>query len=646
MTVLVLLLATLINPAPGDERASGPGGSIPVAEARLLAWQTLQGEACVEGVVTMETGVLKSGPRDFYVQDRTGGIFVQASGGADVPRGAAVRACGRPELYDQMEPQLGQAKVVLLGKAPVPRPLRLSVKEAVDGRAAGSLVSVRGVVQRLSIGELRDVLWLGAGGAEVRVYIRRERDAPSGMARIAPVGATVEATGILIPEEPNRCQLRLRTTGDLTLVSPPGHAELRYLRRGLGVLLIGFGVAGAWALLLRRAVRRQTAEIRRLMVEARQSEQAKSQFLANMSHELRTPLNGIIGMTELALDTKLTVEQRAYLEATRSSARALLRMVEDILDFSRLEKGRMETHCEPFDLRAAVDESLAPLAAAAERKGLSLELDIDAAVPPVVIGDARNLRQVLFHLVGNAVKFTHAGMVRLALCAEEGGKIRFEVSDTGIGIPPEKQQEVLRAFTQADPSSTRQYGGAGLGLAISEQLVRLMGGRLELESEPGKGTRFFFSLPLPAAEESPQQSGGRAQGARPGKLRILLCEDNPVIVRFLERLLSSEGCDVVCVSDSGSAVAQARRGGWDLILLDADMADAESESAVQQIRRLEEESGRARTPLIGLTTRSFPEDLRPCLDAGMDACLSKPLHVEDLLRVLESLGGRPLPAAR
>ena len=644
MTVLVLLLATLVNPAPGDERASAPGGSIPVSDARRLSWQKFQGEVCVEGVVTMETGVLKSGPRDFYIQDRTGGIVVQGSGSGEVPRGAAVRACGRPELYDELEPQLGRAEVVILGKAPMPRPERLSLQEAVDGRAAGSLVSVRGVVQRLSIGDTRDVLWLGAGASDLRVYMRRDRDAPSGMARIAPVGATVEATGILIPEEANKFQLRLRSTGDLVLVSPPEQAELRYLRRGLGILLIGLGAAGVWAFLLRRAVRRQTAEIRRLMVEARQSEQAKSQFLANMSHELRTPLNGIIGMTELALDTRLTVEQRAYLETIRTSARALLRMVEDILDFSRLEKGRMEIRREPFDLKAAVDESLAPLAAAAERKGLAVELEVGAAVPAVVVGDARNLRQVLVHLIGNAVKFTHAGKIRLELDAEPDGRIRFEVCDTGIGIPPEKQQEVLRAFTQADSSSTRQYGGAGLGLAISEQLVRLMGGRLRMESQPGKGSRFLFSLPLPAAEESPQQSGSLAQGARRGKLRILLCEDNPVIGRFLERLLKGEGCEAVCVSDTASAVEQARRGGWDLILLDADMPGAESERTAQQIRRMEEQAGRARTPLIGLTTRSFPEDLQPCLDAGMDAFLGKPLHAEDLRRLLESLGRHAQPA--
>ena len=645
MAVLVLLLAALINPAPGDERASGPGGSIPAAQARRLASQAPQGEACVEGVVTMETGVLKSGPRDFYVQDKTGGIAVQGTGAGEVPRGSVVRACGRPELYDELEPQLGQAKVFLLGTAPVPKPQRLSVQEAVDGRAAGSLVSVRGLVQRLSIGDTRDVLWLGPGGAELRVYIRRDRDAPSGMARIAAVGATVEATGILIPEEANKFQLRLRSAGDLVLVSPPEQAELMYLRKGLWILFGGLWLAAGWAFLLRRAVRRQTAEIRRLMVEARQSEQAKSQFLANMSHELRTPLNGIIGMTELALDTRLTVEQRAYLETIRTSARALLRMVEDILDFSRLEKGRMEIRREPFDLKAVIDECLAPLAAAAERKGLAMELEIGAAVPAVVVGDARNLRQVLVHLVGNAVKFTHTGKVRLELHAEDDGRVRFEVCDTGIGIPPEKQQEVLRAFTQADPSSTRQYGGAGLGLAISEQLVRLMGGRLRMESESGEGTRFFFSLPLPAAAGTFPEAGAAARDAGRGKLRVLLCEDNPVIARFLERVLRGKGCEVVCVSDSGSAVEQARRGGWDLILLDADMAGAESESAARQIRCMETQLGRARTPLIGLTTRSFPEDLQPCFDAGMDACLGKPLHGEDLLRLLESLGGHPLSAA-
>lgn len=644
--VLPLLLATLVA-------AHGPGAAakwqaplLPVSEARRLASQGSRAAACVEGVVTVETGVLRSGPSDFYLQDSGAGIEVQGAGGVRLHRGDRVRACGTLGLYEEQEPEIQQAVVTALGKGRLPPPKSLAVAEALDGKAAGSLVRVTGRVERISIGESRDVVWLGPSSPALRVYIRRNPDSPAALARAAPVGAQVEVTGVLIPEEADKYQIRLRTAGDVVLLAPPEPVELRWLKRGAAVLGAGALLAVTWVLMLRRAVRRQTQEIRRLMVEAKQSEEAKSRFLANMSHEIRTPLNGILGMTQLALDTALTPEQRSYLETIRNSARALLDIVNEILDFSRMEKGRIEIVCEPFRLQALLDESLPLVAVEAERKGLRMEIDLDPALPPRLLGDGLRLRQVLLNLLGNAVKFTHTGFVRLEVRAAGGGLVRFEVSDSGIGIPEQKQKEIFDAFTQADSSITRRYGGAGLGLTISDELVRRMGGKLELESRPSHGSRFFFTLPLPAAEDVPEPDV-QPSPARPEerRLRILLAEDNPVNRRAVELLLERMGHEVRSVGDGAQAVEEAFRSQWDLILMDVQMPKLEGLEATRRIREREARSGAVRTPVVGLTAHAFAEDVERCLAAGMDACLVKPFHLDDLRRLVGERRSRSCQSA-
>jgi signal transduction histidine kinase/ActR/RegA family two-component response regulator len=640
-----LLLVTFVAVPEPAGAAQGPP-LLPVAEARRLALAGSRQGLCLEGVVTMETGLLRSGPSDFYLQDGSGGIQVQGMPGVRVDRGLRVRACGLLGLYDELEPEVLEARVSVIARDRPPPARELSLGEALDGRAAGSLVRVRGRVERVSIGETRDVIWLGPSSPALRVYIRRAPEAPSQLASTAPVGAQVEVTGILIPEEANKYQLRLRSPGDVVLLVPPEPAELVWLKRGAVALAAGVVLAAIWVWTLRRAVRRQTEEIRRLMVEAKQSEEAKSRFLANMSHEIRTPLNGILGMTELALDTPLSAEQRSYLETIRNSARTLLEIVNAILDFSRIEKGRLEIVSEPFSLQTLLDESLPLVAVEAERKGLRMEVDVDASLPALLVGDGIRLRQVLLNLLSNAVKFTHAGFVRLQVRGAGPGLVRFEVSDSGIGIPEEKQREIFEAFTQADSSITRRYGGAGLGLTISDELVRRMGGKLELESRPGQGSRFFFTLPLRAP------AGGTLRDVQPPascpeerRLRVLLAEDNPINRRAVERLLERMGHEVRSVGDGARAVEEALGSQWDLILMDIQMPELEGLEATRRIREGEARSGAARTPIIGLTAHAFAEDVERCLAAGMDDCLLKPFHLDDLRRLLGEWTSRSCQSA-
>lgn len=632
---LILALLAAVRPPLGGPELSHPVR--PVAEARRLAAQGSKAPFCVEGVVTMETGILRSGPADFYLQDGSGGMEVQGLPFVRVGRGARVRACGALGLYEGVEPEIQRAQVAVLGTEKPPQPRPLTLKEALEGSAAGCLVKVKGRVERVSIGETRDVIWLGTSPPLLRVYVRRNPGEQAFLAKAAPPGAHVEVAGILIPEEAGRFQVRLRSAGDVVLLSLPEPAELRWLRTAAAALGAGGFLSALWVFLLRRAVSRQTAEIRRLMIEAKQSEEAKSRFLANMSHEIRTPLNGILGMAELALDTRLSPEQRSYLETIRSSARTLLEIVNGILDFSRLEKGRLEIVSEPFELHALLEESLPVIAVEAERKQLRLEFCFDSALPPRVVGDGFRLRQVLLNLLSNAVKFTHSGFVRLEVRSAGAGEVFFEVSDTGIGIPEHKQREIFQAFTQADSSITRRYGGTGLGLAISDELVRRLGGRLELESAPGKGSRFFFTIPLPAAD-APQDS---ASPAPPGvRLKILLAEDNPVNRRAVERLLERMGHEVTSVPDGAQAVREALRTQWDLILMDVQMPGVEGLEATRRIRGEETRRGVARTPVIGLTAHALAEDVGQCLEAGMDACLVKPFHVDDLRRLIAAHAAR------
>jgi PAS domain S-box-containing protein len=412
------------------------------------------------------------------------------------------------------------------------------------------------------------------------------------------------------------------------------------------------------------ARKRSEAELAKARDAAEAASRAKSEFLANISHEVRTPLNGIIGMTELALAGHLEPEPRQYLSLVRSSADSLLHIINDILDFSKIEAGHLTFERSPFDLRARLSDILEPLGVTARRKGLTFETHVAAALPEVALGDPGRLGQVLTNLVGNAIKFTRDGGVRVDVdvATPQAGdgpgtvRLRVAVRDTGIGIPADKHAVIFDAFTQADGSTSRRFGGTGLGLSIAASIVRRMGGSLDLASEVGRGSTFTAVLPFDRGTPAelpvfagdglsrllgPVVAGAADQPAVPlhRVLRILLVEDNPVNQRLAHEILRRRGHAVTVANHGREALDRLAEASVDLVLMDVQMPEMNGLEATEAIRAAEAGTGR-HLPIVAMTAHAMAGDRERCLAAGMDDYLTKPIRAEALITHVERMAMR------
>lgn len=583
-----------------------------------------------------------------WVGDSRGGVLIQNHVAVSLRPGDSVEVTGFPEP-GAFSPIVRDASIRPTGRDGT-LPPRLTPTEIIQEGYDSELVQVDAFVVNSVGNSAQDTAILRSGDSVFEARMDGGAIPPLNS------GALVRLTGISSIDvddahdllAPKGFSLLLRSPGDIVVLRNGPWLNFDRMLRLMGIVVAIALLALVWIVVLRRRVQQQTADLRKARDAAEAANRAKSDFLATMSHEIRTPMNGVLGMTELVLDGELSHQQREDLGTARDSAHSLLTLLNDILDLSKIEAAKLEIEMAPLDVRDCVAEAVRVIQIRAREKGIDLVSRVDARVPKLVLGDYTRIRQVLLNLIGNAIKFTEKGSVEVAVDVAESGPvaasdnllIRFAVSDTGVGIPQDKQKLVFEAFRQADGTTARKYGGSGLGLAICWRLVALMGGDIRVESKPGQGSTFYFSVRVSSVTQSATASSTRSPGLcvsgsvqrEPRRLRILLADDNPVNQKVVSRVLEKFGHAPTVANNGHEAVEAARTGTFDLVLMDVEMPEMDGFEATALIRAMEH-SCRG-VPIVAMTAHAMSGDRQRCLDAGMDDYLSKPIARNELAAIL------------